>query len=60
MDGQSVVLNFDGSEEDRQEWYDSVNNNISLLNQQEVISALVSAGNMLDTYEGGSSKQSHD
>ncbi|XP_065898050.1 gamma-2-syntrophin-like isoform X2 [Dysidea avara] len=35
-DGQSVVLYFDGSEEDRQEWYDSIYNNISLLNQQEV------------------------
>ena len=40
MDGQSVVVNFDGSEEDRQEWYDSVYNNISLLNQQEVISSV--------------------
>ena len=40
MDGQSVVVNFDDSEEDRQEWYDSVYNNISLLNQQEVISTV--------------------
>jgi len=36
MDGQSVVLCFDGSEEDMQEWYDSIYNNITLLNQQEV------------------------
>ena len=62
MDGQSVVVNFDDSEEDRQEWYDSVYNNISLLNQQEVYNkyCILICGNVLETYGGGSSKQSYD
>ena len=37
MDGEnSVVLFFEDSNEDLQDWYESVHYNISLLNQQEV------------------------